>query len=280
MRQWSTMFQIKIDRKHKLVVKIALFLVPLVSIALSFFSFPIEIAVSLTVLLVILPITLNWFVFQFNVLHVMPFPTDKMLKNKLGTTWFASDIETMEGLGLMLLFKTKESAKDAFQMFKAWNQGKTIDSIENIVLSAVIEGDGKYSLFLYPGDRFKKLNETKESVKKKMGDKDNVNLSVAKFYMQFCFDYRNDELKTKCIESLPHVDELNLNVGYIQSGEVMPYSKVGFRLKKFILVLRDSELLGAIEKSLGWDDPSGKLPKINQALINQVNQKLSSETSA
>lgn len=123
------MFQININVKYKLATKIALFLVPLVSIALSFFSFPVEVAVSLTVLLVIIPITLNWFVFQFNVMHVMPFPTDEMMKHKLGTTWFASDIETMEGLGLMLLFKTKNSAKDAFQMFKAWNQGKTIDSL-------------------------------------------------------------------------------------------------------------------------------------------------------
>jgi len=274
------MFQINIDVKYKLAIKIALFLVPLVSIALSFFSFPVEAAVSLTVLLVIIPITLNWFVFQFNVMHVMPFPTDEMMKHKLGTTWFASDLETMEGLGLMFLFKTKNSAKDAFQMFKAWNQGKTIDSLENIVLSGVIEGNGKYSIFIYPGDRVKKLDETINNAKLSLGEKDKVKLSVAKFYMQFCFDYSNDELKTNCINSLPHVDELNFNVGYVENGEVISYSKVGFRLKKFTLQPRSSSALGAIEQSLEWDDPTGKLPEINQALVNKVNSNLSSESSA
>lgn len=274
------MFQIKIDRKHKLTVKVALFLVPLVSIAFSFFSFPIEVAVSLTVFLVILPIILNWFVFQFNVMHVMPFPTDEMLNHNLGLAWFASDFETMEGLGLMFLFKTKDIARDAFQMFKAWNQGKTIDLLENIVLSAVIEGDGKYSLFLYPGKRFEKLDKTKEYAKQKMGDKDRVNLSVAKFYMQFCFDYSNDELKTKCIESLSHVNELNFNVGYVKNCEAIPYSKVGLRLKKFTLQRRDSATLGEIEKSLCWNNPSGLLSKIDQALVNKINHRLSRGTSA
>ncbi|WP_447400192.1 hypothetical protein [Vibrio harveyi] len=103
-------------------------------------------------------------------------------------------------------------------------------------------------------------------------------MSVAKFYMQFGFDYSDSELKKKCVESLPYVDELNLNVGYVRDGKIVRYSKRGFRLKKFNLIDRVDVSSGTIESLNEWVSPKDKLAPINQALIDEVNKNLESNT--
>lgn len=263
-----------ISGKYRFLIKSLLVLVPLVSIALSFFTLPLEAAVPISIALTVFPIILDRFVFTYGIFHVMPMPTDAMLSHRLGTSWFAEDTETMEGLGFIIIFKYKDVAKDAFNMFKAWNYGKVIDASENITFRAIREEGGKYSVFVYPGDRLDSLKCSESLAKDKLGSNSHIKVSVAKFYMQFCFDYSGDELKTKCIESMPHVSELLLNVGYIEGGEIKAYSKRGFRLKNFTLKGRADCGLGEIEKRINWDDPTGKLPEINQALINKVNESL------
>jgi hypothetical protein len=204
----------------------------------------------------------------------MPGPTDAMLTHRFGTSWFTEDTNTMEGLGIVIVFKYKQVAKDAFNMFKAWNYEKIIDASENISFRGVREGKGIYSVFVFPGDRLDSLKYSESMAKDRFGSKSHIKVNAAKFYMQFCFDYSNDNLKLKCIESIPHVSEFNLNVGYVEDGDIKMYSKKGFRLKKFSLKNRSDSDLGEIEKSLEWDDPAGKLPDINLALIEKVNERL------
>lgn len=270
--------KLRISGKHRTLVKILLILIPLLSITLSFFSLPLEIAVVVSIMFAIVPFILDRFLFIYNVVHIMPMPTEGMLSHIMGSSWFSKDTGTMDGLGFVIIFKYKETAKEAFSMFKAWNYGKVIDASENIAFRAISEGDCKYSIFVFPGDRIGSLRHSESLAKNTYGTASCVTLSVVKFHMQFCFDYSNEELKMKCINSMPHVSELILNVGYIENNGIKFYSKRGFRLRNFTLRDRSDDQIGSIEKSLTWDDPTGKLPEINQSLVDKVNESLHKET--
>lgn len=269
--------KIQIDGKYRLRVKIALVLVPILSIAVSFLALPLMAAIVISTLLVIIPIVLNRFVFKYHALHVMPIPTDDVIRYALGTTWVADDLDTLAGLGLAIIYKYKESAKDTFNLLKAWNYGKIIDRDANITLSAVREGNDRYSVYVYPGDRMDSLEGTKKIVEESKGPNAEASLSVVKFYLQFCFDYSADELKKKCIESLPYVKELILNVAYVENDEIVMYSKTGFRLQKFFIQDRGSQALGGIEKAIPWSDLRGEQPEIHRAVTERINERI--ETS-
>lgn len=266
--------KIQIDSKYRLRVKIALVLVPILSVIVSFLATPLIVAVAISTLLVIIPMVLNRFVFMYRALHVMPMPSDGVVRYSLGTTWFADDLETLSGLGLAIIYKYKETAKDAFNLLKAWNYGKIIDHHANITLSAVREENDRYSVYVYPGDRIDSLTDTKKIVEESEGPNAAADLIVLKFYLQFCFDYSADELKKKCIESLPYVKELILNVAYVENDKVVMYSKTGLRLQRFFIRDRGSEALGGIEKAIPWSDLRGKQPEINKAVTERINEKI------
>lgn len=266
--------RIKVDGRYKLPVNAALFLIPAISIIASFFTLPMEWAVGISVLLVILPIVLGRFVFEYTVLHIMPLPTEGMLRYGLGSTWITENQDTLDGLGIALIYKYKETAQEAFKMLRAWNYGKIIDKHSNITLSAVKEGNDKYSLYIYPGDRLDSICGTKNIIEDRMGKNSKANIQVAKFYIQLCFNYKGDALKKKCIESLPYVKELILNVGYIENDQVVMYSKTGFRLQQFSFQERESPSLGKFEGALPWSDLSSNQPEIFKAIIENVNRNI------
>ncbi|AFG37470.1 hypothetical protein [Spirochaeta africana] len=268
----------KVSGKFKALVRTILVLVPLLSIALSFVTLPLEVAVPVSIALTALSFLLNRFVFTYVVFHVMPMPSEGMHTHVLGSSWITEDPATMEGLGFVIIYKYKDVAKEAFNMLKSWNYGRVIDASENITFRAVREGGGKYSIFLYPGNRLKSLQESETRAKELYGSDSHINIRVAKVYEQFCFDYSTDELKKKCIEAIPYLSELLLKVGYVENGEIQLYSKRGFRLKNFTLRDRVDPMLGEIERSIKWGNPAKKLPEINQALVKRVNQRLKENT--
>lgn len=269
--------KIKVDQRYRNLIRASLVLLPLTGIVLSFFSLPVEFAVVISILLVVLPTVLGKFVFEYNVIHVMPLPSDDVIQFCIGSSWFSDNLETLDGLGIILIYKYKETAKEAFQMFREWNYGKIIDKHSNITLSAISEGDDKYSILIYPGDRIKSINNTKFFIEDNAGKNSKANIKVVKFYIQLCFDYKNEVLKKKCIQSLPYIKELILNVGYIKNGEIESYSKTGFRLQQFSLKERDSPTLGQLEQTLQWSDLSACQPETFIALSEQVNKKLKME---
>lgn len=270
--------KIEIDSKYKKLVKALLVIFPILSIATAFFSLPLVLSLPVAILVTTIPLVLDRFVFRYKLLHVMPMPTNDMLIHRLGTSWIVNNIETMEGLGIVVIFKYKHVAKDAYNMLKAWNYGKVIDPSENISFNVVREHEGTYSAFLYAGDRFDSIKASEDLAKDLHGSNTKIAISVVKFYMQFSFDYSDSELKTKCVESLPYIDELHLNVGYVLDGEIVMYSKRGFRLKKFNLIDRADVPIGTIESLTEWISPEGKLAPINQALVEKVNKNLESNT--
>lgn len=270
--------KIEIDSKHRKLVTILLIIFPILSVTTAFFSLPLAASLPIAILITTIPLILDRFIFRYKVLHVMPMPSEDMLVHRLGTSWVANNIETMEGLGIVVIFKYKHVAKDAYNMLKAWNYGKVIDQSENISFNVVRELGGAYSAFLYPGDRIDSIRASEALAKENHGNNAKVAMKVAKVYMQFGFDYSDNELKRKCVESLPYVDELNLNVGYIHDDEIVMYSKRGFRLKKFKLTDRENVATGTIESLSEWVNPEGKLAPINQALVNKINSNLESNT--
>ncbi|MFH4414688.1 hypothetical protein [Vibrio diabolicus] len=270
--------KIKIDSKFKNLVKVLLVIFPILSIITVFFSLPLVVSLPISLFITIIPLVLDRFVFRYEVMHLMPMPTNEMLVHRLGTSWGANNIETMEGLGFVVIFKYKHVDKDAYNMLKAWNYGKVIDTSENITFNVVREQEGAYSAFLYAGERLDSIKASEALAKETHGNNTEIVMSVAKFYMQFGFDYSDSELKKKCVESLPYVDELNLNVGYVRDGKIVRYSKRGFRLKKFNLIDRVDVSSGTIESLNEWVSPKDKLAPINQALIDEVNKNLESNT--
>ncbi len=269
--------KIKVDGRYRLPINAALLFIPAISIIVSFFALPMVWAVSISILIVILPIILGRFIFEYTILHVMPLPTDDMLRYNMGSSWFADNLDTLEGLGIALIYKYKETAQEAFQMLRAWNYGKIIDKHSNITLSTVDEGNDKYSIFIFPGDRIESLHGTKSIIEEGAGKNSEVKVNVAKYYIQLCFNYEGDSLKKKCIESLPYVKELILNVGYIENDQIKMYSKTGFRLQRFSFQERESPSLGQLEKVFPWSDLSAKQPDIFKAITEKVNRKLKAD---
>ncbi|WP_447400193.1 hypothetical protein [Vibrio harveyi] len=131
--------KIKIDSKFKNLVKVLVVIFPILSIITVFFSLPLVVSLPISLFITIIPLVLDRFVFRYEVMHLMPMPTNEMLVHRLGTSWGANNIETMEGLGFVVIFKYKHVAKDAYNMLKAWNYGKVIDTSENITFNVVRE---------------------------------------------------------------------------------------------------------------------------------------------
>lgn len=267
--------KIQIDKKYRLAVKSALIIIPILSIIISFFSLPTILALITSSLFVLVPFVMNQLVFQYKVMHVMPIPdNDDVVRYALGTSWFAEEIDTLSGLGLSIIYKYRETAKDSYSLLKSWNYGKVIDQNANITLSIVIEGNDKYSLFIYPGNRDESLNNTKSLVEAHEGPNAETKIAVMKFHFQFCHDYSNDELKKKIIGGLPYVKELLLNVAYVKNDEVIMYSKKGFRLQRFFFQERSSLEPGTIEYANTWSDLASKEPEIHKAAAQRINKKL------
>lgn len=266
--------RIPIGVKYRWLVRTALVIIPTAGIVISFFVLPQAVSVAIAIASALASIILDRFVFEYEALHVMPLPSDDLIRFGLGSSWFVENIETLEGIGLILLFRHEETAQAAHQMLKAWNYGKVIDTESNITLRAIDEGDNKYSLFIYPGDRMESINATKALIAETEGHTAIPKINVAKFYLQYCFDYAKEPLRKKIIQSLPLHKELLLNVGYVEKGEIRPYSKKGFRLKRFSLVKRDSPELGPIEKMLPWENLAKDVPESYQAIISNANRNL------
>lgn len=146
---------IKVNVKYRFLVKTVFILVPAISIVSAAFTLPIKVTVPLAIVLVLIPLILDRFVFLYGAFLVMPLPTPDMERFMIGTCWYTDDPHTFEGLGIGLVYKYESAARDAYQMLKAWNYGRLKDEDGNINISIIREGEGKFSVIFYPGERSK-----------------------------------------------------------------------------------------------------------------------------
>ncbi len=253
--------QIKIPSKYRIWVRIGLIAVPIVSIVAAALTLPPQISIPISVGLVITSILLNRFVFVHTVLLVMPGPTEEMVRFWIGTCWYAEDMETMEGLGIGIVYKYRSAAQHAYHMLKAWNYGKLIDDEGNITASFINEGGGRYSVLFYPGERVQSQIAAQQAVSEDLSSNSEVEVQRMHFYMYGCLDYSNDETKQRMVESLPRIEYLQLNTFYIENNDLKAFAKRPFKLKRFKYALRDDQNLGELEKLTSWSDPVEGKPK-------------------
>lgn len=199
----------------------------------------------------------------------MPGGTDNMQRFAVGSCWYADDGKTYAGLGLGLVYKYKDAARDAFQMLKTWNYGKYIDNDGNIQLSLIREGNGRYGLVIYPGERIRSQIEVEMGMKKKTGPKSLINIKTLRYFIHLCLDYSNDKQKQKMVETVPFLEALNLNTAYLKDDQIVTYSKQNFRLKKFNVFDRNDPDIGQLEAMLLWENP---IEKTHEHIIDVVDR--------
>jgi hypothetical protein len=262
--------KINISSKYKKLIVFLSILIPLISISVSLLTLPVELSLPLSFLLVVIPIFLSKFVFKYNSILIMPMPTDEMNQFAVGSCWFADNLETFEGIGLGIVYKYRSTAKDAFQMFKAWNYDQYIDLDANIRISIILEGNGRYSILIYPGERFKSQLLAKERTQESVGQNSHINVITMRYYIHLCLDYSNDKLKQKMIESLSFMEYLQFNIVHIKNDKLLNYSKRNFKLKGFSVCERNFVDSDSIESKFLWENPLEKYPEHTLDIVKRV----------
>lgn len=103
-----------------------------------------------------------------NTMFVQPlfnYKTDEWLAMVYGYNPQNPSNEPMIGFA----FKTKQYAKEFFDLMKAYNNGELKDTEDNIKLSIIIESPDDYAVFVYPSAERKIVKEFMENSAEKFG---------------------------------------------------------------------------------------------------------------
>jgi hypothetical protein len=150
--------------RYRNVLRCVAWVLSLGSVALSFFTLPTILAGSVSVIALLVPWIVSRTIFLHHTLWVMPPLSAESERNRLGTMWFHEEFEGKLVLGLGLLHEDFEYAKDAYNVLRSWNLGRFNDEVGNIQVSIIDEGDHRYSMVVYPGNR----HEAEENLKASM----------------------------------------------------------------------------------------------------------------
>lgn len=266
--------RIRVPGRYRRWVRTGLVAVPLVSIAIAAITLPPQLSIPIAVLLVVFSLLLNRFIFVYGALLVMPGPTEEMHQFMIGTCWYADNTETLEGLGIGLVYKYKSAAQHAYHMLHAWNYGKFIDDEGNIKASFVNEGGGRYSVLIYPGPRVQSQVAAEMAALERLGPKSEVDVRRMHFYIHCCLDYSDEEAKQRMVQSLPRVEYLFLNTFFVDGNQLKAFAKRPFRLKRFAYADRSDPNLGQLEQLVSWSDPTENKPQDVLDIVERVRKML------
>lgn len=163
--------KLEIHEKYENIVKYTLRSILAVGIITSIINFQIWYwNLALALALLAFDQFLEKAVLIFSTLFITPIPENFDTKNWLGIVWGYS----RKGKFIVgPFFDSNENADKMFNCLRSWNYNKTNDFQDNICISAIIERDGKYSLYIYPGlnrrsqKEWEDIQKQKESATKK-----------------------------------------------------------------------------------------------------------------
>ncbi|HLR92140.1 MAG TPA: hypothetical protein VK048_03690, partial [Atopostipes sp.] len=83
------------------------------------------------------------------------------------------------------VFKTKDYAKEFFNLLRSYNDGESIDDKDNIKLSFITEDPDNYSVYVYPSENRENVNEFAEKIKIEHGNESQhivASLTICRFF--------------------------------------------------------------------------------------------------
>ena len=263
---------IRISSRYRVLLRIVSYAIPILSIAIAAIILPYFIALPVAIVLILTPYFLKKVILKYNILLFMPLPTENVIRFLLGTTWYTGNTETLDETGLGLLFKYKSAAQDAYNMLKAWNYNKLIDKENNIECIFINEGESRYTIIIYPGDRYRSINYVEHKTSRMYVEKSEADIMSVRFTMSFCLDYSKEDLKITIVEALPRLEYLNLNTFYIDKEIMIPFAKRSFKLYGIKTIDRKDVVKGSIEDFYKWKNPDIDTPIDIKNLATAVNK--------
>lgn len=192
--------------------------------------------------------------FYARVLHVMPFPSDYVIQNKLASLWGTEEHKGEDTILFGQVFRTRRAAKQAYQLFRAWNFCDYIDRNGNIVLCTIREELDRFTIILFPGERGV-TEYAASSVAERYGPKTKVVVSKIVFWFVTYADYWKRPNMKAIVERLPDCSRVLLNCYFMQDGEPKAVAKRHLELSKIVIRDRSTVVPGSFEASFQWENP-------------------------
>jgi hypothetical protein len=236
------------------VVKWGVRLFTCAGVIVSFTELQPWIAGPIALVLLVFNVFLERIRFYVRVLHVMPIPTEYVLQNRIGSLWGIAEHKGAQTILFGHLFRTQRAAKEAYQLFRAWNFGDYIDRNGNIVLTLVREECARFTILLYPGDRGVTAH-AEHKVAEEHGDTTKAVVSKILFWFVTYADYWKRPDMKALMERLPDCSNVLLNCYFVQNGEPQSVAKRHLELSKIVVIDRSEVAPGSLESCILWEGP-------------------------
>jgi hypothetical protein len=122
------------------------------------------------------------------------------------------------------VFRTRRAAKEAYQLFRAWNFGDYIDRQGNVVLSIVREELDRFTILMYPGERGVEAHANAR-IQAEFGERTEADVTKWIFWFVTYADYWKRPNMKAVIDNLPACPMVLLNCYFIQDGELQPIAR-------------------------------------------------------
>lgn len=252
--------KIRLPVRYRIWMKIVAWVISASSVALAFFTLPIEISVPLAVIGFLFPLVLERTVFRYSILWIPP--VSLVFATRIATCWFLGQTNKSLLPGLGLVFEKRYEAREAYQILRSWNYGAYVDSDQNITVTIVQESATRVSVFLYPGKRLRRQFQIEAQIQEKLpSDVEAKADNVLKIWIQNCADYADRPDVLEQIDLIAQGGELVLNAFYVANDRLRQYAKTPLRLKTVTVVARDELSDNTLEYHHQWADPQETCPE-------------------
>jgi hypothetical protein len=246
------------------------------ALILGFISLDPLIAGPIGLAVVVLEFFLERIRFRTHVLHVMPLPTEYLMENKLGSVWGLEDYKGGTSIMFGQVFRTQRAAKQAYQLFRAWNFGDYIDRNGNITLSIVREELDRFTILLYPGERGATAH-AQFIITQQHGERTDANVSKLFFWFVTHADYWKRSNLKKIMDCLPMCPRVLLNCFYLEDAEPQSVAKRYLELSKVVVADRSAVRPGTLESYVPWEEPWSGMDRNTrekyEPIFRDVNQR-------
>jgi hypothetical protein len=186
---------------------------------------------------------------------------------RLGVLWGIGEFDGDPVPTISLLFDTKKKAAFAYKALRTWTLGKYVDRHQDIRLTVVLEGNQRYSVFIYPGDRVLAAVVAHNQVAADLPPQSEpVPKLEARPYFFNPADYSTRPKMKILIESLHTYDRIFMNTAYLRADRPIAYAKRAVRLEAFKVISRADVLPSMLESLIQWHDVNEATPELVERL--------------
>lgn len=242
--------------KYKKPIRISTWIITAFSIIEAFLSFPPILSGIIAIALTGILYVIERIIFEQTILWVYPF--EEKLFDRLGVAWFKEQSKKGQIIvGLATIANSKNDAKKIYQLFRNWCYGKYSGTDENIKIIFVMEGDSKYSMFIYPGERDFKKNKLEKQVKDELNEK-NVEYNIGPTLFQYIYNCNEFATRPEIKEAIDIIKATNkvlINACYIKNGKLESHAKRGILINEIEFINRENVTSKRLEYDCKWSDP-------------------------